>query len=213
MQCRVPKPSAQSQSQWVTAMQTTAHSLRSMRCAQTGRNHFLDIFQWFLKLWHQKNECTPQKSKIDTKNGHVWKESPFSEPSFWVSIAFVNFRDVCLKIIDPKSRMAPYWHYTLTVHISMEFSKGIYNTLPPIIVEVKNGSPPVVVTIQIQPFSTSRIMGVINNEAIHVPGCIFGGLEVHIPNHGISPPPQHSQGALLSPWMAPRLPRRPKVPQ
>ena len=85
--------------------------------------------------------------------------------------------------------MAPYWHYTLTVHISMEFSKGIYNTRPPIIVEVKNGSAPVVVTIQIQPFSTSRIMGVINNEAIHVPGCIFGGLEVHIPNHGISPPP------------------------
>ena len=35
----------------------------------------------------------------------------------------------------------------------------MYSTLPPIIMEVKNGSPPVVVTFQIQSFSTSRIMG------------------------------------------------------
>ena len=30
--------------------------------------------------------CTPQKSNIDTKNGHILKESTFSKPSFWVSM-------------------------------------------------------------------------------------------------------------------------------
>ena len=29
---------------------------------------------------------TPQKSIIDTKNGHILKESTFSKPSFWVSM-------------------------------------------------------------------------------------------------------------------------------
>ena len=29
---------------------------------------------------------TPQKSNIDTKNGHILKESTFSKPSFWVSM-------------------------------------------------------------------------------------------------------------------------------
>ena len=29
---------------------------------------------------------TPQKSNIDTKNGHILKECTFSKPSFWISM-------------------------------------------------------------------------------------------------------------------------------
>ena len=31
---------------------------------------------------------TPQKSNIDTKNGHILKEPTFSKPSFWISMLF-----------------------------------------------------------------------------------------------------------------------------
>ena len=34
----------------------------------------------------QKVGSTPQKSNIDTKNGHILKESNFSKPSFGVSM-------------------------------------------------------------------------------------------------------------------------------
>ena len=40
--------------------------------------------------------CTPQKSNIGTKNGHILKESTFSKPSFWVSMLVFGDVDVFL---------------------------------------------------------------------------------------------------------------------
>ena len=39
---------------------------------------------------------TPQKSNIDTKNGHILQESTFSKPSFWVSM--LVFGDVAIDL-------------------------------------------------------------------------------------------------------------------
>ena len=41
-----------------------------------------------------KSKDTPQKSKIDTKNGHTLKESPVFKPWFWVSM--LAFGDVVI---------------------------------------------------------------------------------------------------------------------
>ncbi len=49
--------------------------------------------------------CTPQKSNIDIKKGHILKEFTFSKPSFWDILGIhVGFRGC-----NPSVRFASWW--------------------------------------------------------------------------------------------------------
>ena len=57
-----------------------------------------DFFIFFQKRF------APQKSNIDTKNGHIFKESTFSKPSFWVSMLVVG----CVRFLSFLQQKIPF---------------------------------------------------------------------------------------------------------
>ena len=59
---------------------------------------------------------TPQKSSIDTKNGHILKESTFSKPSFWVSMLVLG--EVTTPLFGSSSRMKGETVPSNLLHIS-----------------------------------------------------------------------------------------------
>ena len=63
---------------------------------------------WYLVEGKRRRKLTmdtPQKSSIDTKNGHILKESTFSKPSFWVSMLLFGGRT--------QNCMMPYFNGSL----------------------------------------------------------------------------------------------------
>ena len=63
---------------------TSADLLRSRQATISFMQGIQDTTKRRLsKFFSSDLMCTPQKSNIDTKNGHILRESTFSKPSFW----------------------------------------------------------------------------------------------------------------------------------